>query len=381
MLAIRPRLRNILSILALSYFATGCGGSGGIVPIEETQTVTAPRPSVDPNATTATRLMGQTMPAASGSAPQSGGRMFDYETPEGWQELPPTDLRLVNLKPAGNPDAECTVSLLPGGGGGMAENINRWRGQMGQPAYSPAEIDALPKSTLLGREAVLVSFDGEYSGMGGGPGKPNFTLTGIILNLPNAGVFVKMVGPKETIAAEADKFVAFCQSLRLASSESEPGHEGHNHAPGEHDPHASSGDMTWETPEGWQTGPEKPMRLVTLLAGPDSTAECYIIILPGDAGGVYSNFDRWAKQMGQNQTLSPETVQALPVIPVLGADAPMIELTGTYTDMSGTVTDGAMLLGVIAKKGDQSVFIRMTGPEAAVKEQKQNFIAFCKSLK
>ena len=75
---------------------------------------------------------------------------LDWKLPEGWKEVTPTDMRLINLRFGEGDEGECFLTLLPGGGGGMAANVGRWYGQMGKPAPDQAAIDALPRESALG---------------------------------------------------------------------------------------------------------------------------------------------------------------------------------------------------------------------------------------
>lgn len=54
---------------------------------------------------------------------------FHYSVPAGWTELAPTQFRNPNFAIGQDGDMECYVSVLQGDGGGLAINLNRWRGQ------------------------------------------------------------------------------------------------------------------------------------------------------------------------------------------------------------------------------------------------------------
>ncbi len=134
--------------------------------------------------------------------------------------------------------------------------------------------------------------------------------------------------------------------------------------------------MLWTAPEGWEKAADRMMRAVTYNI---DGAECYIAVLPGAAGGVEANINRWVGQMGQNP-LTPEAIAALPKLQVLGDTAPMVEVDGDFTGMSGEMQKEQKLLGAIATVEGQSVFVKMTGPAAVVSAQRDNFVRFCESL-
>ena len=74
--------------------------------------------------------------------------MLAYDLPPGWIEVPLTKMRRLNLRIAGDADAECFLTVIPGGGS-LRANIDRWCGQMDQPHLSDQQLDRLPTITLL----------------------------------------------------------------------------------------------------------------------------------------------------------------------------------------------------------------------------------------
>ena len=150
-------------------------------------------------------------------------------------------MRLANLKPAGHPDAECTLIILPGSGGGLLPNLNRWCDQMNQPHLDEEAAQALPVVPLLGMAATLIELEGDYSGMGD-VASEGYGLRGIVLPTEAFTIFIKMTGPAEVVRAEADAFDAFCASVRGKSS-LPAGHsadDGHDHSGHDHSDHDHS---------------------------------------------------------------------------------------------------------------------------------------------
>lgn len=140
---------------------------------------------------------------------------LSWETPAGWVQAERSQMRPINLKFGPNGEGECYLSMLPGGAGGTAANVNRWRKQMGQPDLPEEEISALPKRVLMGIEGVFVSLDGAYTNVGSAEALPDQRLMGIVAALGEVGLFVKMVGPKDLVAANQAAFDQFVDSLRL----------------------------------------------------------------------------------------------------------------------------------------------------------------------
>lgn len=137
-----------------------------------------------------------------------------YDTPEGWTEKPGSPMRDVNFTFGENGEGECYVARLPGSGGGLAANVNRWRAQMGAAPLSDEEVAALPTRPLFGQPARFVAVDGPFSpGMGSNETFPDYRLVGLILSADAGAVFVKMTGPKPLVEENGAAFDQFVSSL------------------------------------------------------------------------------------------------------------------------------------------------------------------------
>lgn len=137
-------------------------------------------------------------------------------------------------------------------------------------------------------------------------------------------------------------------------------------------------DVSWNAPSSWQDRGPSSMRRVTFQVAPGT--ECYLVTLPGQAGGVSANVNRWRKQMGL-APLSPGEIAKLPKQQALGVTGVLIEAEGTFTGMGGAAKEGQGLLGLILSYRNQTVFVKMTGPKAEVAAAKPGFLTFCRSLR
>ncbi|HOE65159.1 MAG TPA: hypothetical protein PLO62_01420 [Candidatus Hydrogenedentes bacterium] len=146
---------------------------------------------------------------------------FRWTKPASWADIPPTSMRLANFSIPDRPRVECYISTLSGAAGGVAANVNRWRNQMGQPDLASDEIAALPTVEVMGKPASMVETTGSYTGMKGAT-EPNYTLRGLVLELPGQVLFVKMIGPTEDVAALKEDFVALCASIASVPPEDAP---------------------------------------------------------------------------------------------------------------------------------------------------------------
>ena len=321
--------------------------------------------------------------SATENAPAAAG--FTWTLPEGWEELAPRMMREANLTISGQPDVECYLTVLSGRHGGLDMNINRWRQQMGQPELSAEEIAALPKKPLLGGEASFVTIDGTFGGMSGAVQQENARMYGLVLVEGDQAYFVKMTGPRDILAEQEAKFLAFAASLQRsetaqpaapATETAETPSNPHGGAPAAAEPPMAESAFQWVAPEGWEDGGTRMMREVTYEIG---EVECYIAALPGGAGGVEANINRWVGQMGQ-PALDEAALAALPRIELLGQQAPMVEVGGDFTTMQGEEKQAYKLLGALAETSTHMVFVKMTGPGAEVDAQKEKFVAFCASI-
>jgi len=289
--------------------------------------------------------------------------------PPGWDELPPTSMRLANYGVGA--EGECYLTILGGGGGGVHGNVNRWRDQMGLGEISPAEVEALPRVNLLGRDAYLLELEGAYRGMGTEV-RDGWALRGAILGSDRFTIFVKFTGPLEVVRLQRDAFDAFCASIGL-----------HEHAAGDGAPQAttgaeSAGGVAWEVPAGWTVEAGSGMRLVTFHIG---AVECYLTVLGGDGGGVVGNIQRWVGQLGLTPPTEAE-VKALPTVEVLGVESHLLEATGEYSGMGAAQpTPDITMLGIACVLEDRAIFIKMLGPSAEVSVERDRFLAFVASMR
>ncbi len=367
----RSALTIGLGLIALAPVLVSCGSGSTEGEIAVTQVVTRDSPIPAGPDNLAERIgfrKGTRKPPAASAAPS-----YTCNLPEGWSELPTSQFRQGNFRIASAPQVEAYLSILPGAGGGPLANLNRWRKQMGQPDLTIEQAAKLPSVPVLGMGAALVDFEGDFGGMSGGEGKPDYRLIGLLLLDRGYGVFLKMVGPKDQVAAQRDNLLEFARSMREKEPVAEESHEGHDHG---FDP----GKLRWTGPEGWVEGPRKTMREVTYVPEGSKGAECYISVLSGTAGGLVANVNRWRDQAGAS-ALSPAQIESLPKIDVLGTPSPFIEVEGTFRGMSGPEQEGFMLLAVACELPGFSVFVKMTGPTEVVKAEREKFISFCKSLR
>lgn len=138
--------------------------------------------------------------------------------------------------------------------------------------------------------------------------------------------------------------------------------------------------LLWTTPPGWTEGEPNQMRLIDLKFGPNQEGECYLSALPGPAGGLEANINRWRGQLGL-APLTAEEIEKLPRRPFLGGQAHSITADGEYKNMGQEVAQkDYRLVGIIQQAPELTLFVKMTGPKALVESQMTAFEAFVASV-
>jgi len=115
--------------------------------------------------------------------------------------------------------AECGVYFFgPGQGGGIDDNIARWKAQFTGAGGVPAAAK-VAKRTVHGLPMTTIDVSGEYSGLGGplsdGASKAaGYRLLGAIVTAPGGNIFVKCTGPLKTMGANQPKVEQLLSSFQ-----------------------------------------------------------------------------------------------------------------------------------------------------------------------
>ncbi len=150
--------------------------------------------------------------AASPVAPtqnaNTGGNSI-WTLPADWQSVPPSSPMLFaefSIVDNAGGKAGVNIAELSGEGGGLAPNVNRWRGQLGLPPIA----DILTRSfDVPGGKAQLVDFTGTNAKSG----QPARLVAAIV---PQNGQtwFYKLMGDEKVVAAQQAAFIKFIQSAK-----------------------------------------------------------------------------------------------------------------------------------------------------------------------
>lgn len=139
---------------------------------------------------------------------------FVWEEPEGWTKAPTNQMRMINYRFGENDEGECYVTFLPGGGGGLVANLDRWRKQIGMKPFTKEELLKLPLKPFLSGEAFFIDMSGDFQGMRSKK-KENYRMLGLIQQQRELTGFVKLTGPANLVELNYEKFEKFTSSLRF----------------------------------------------------------------------------------------------------------------------------------------------------------------------
>jgi hypothetical protein len=335
--------------------AAGCGRD--TVKVYKADASDAP---VTPPPAAAPATMPATMPDGLPAPDNSGQPKLKYVLPDGWKEKPLTQLRVASFEVSAN-GKTADVSVIPLGGtsGGDLANVNRWRGQVGQP---PITDDDLAKS--VENVAITGKPSGLYDIAGTSPGSGEAErILAAILHGDDATWFFKMSGDPDLVENQKANFIAFLKSVEF----------GQPAAPAAD----AAGKPAWTVPADWQEGQLAQFLVAKFIIGSgDATAAVNVSQLDGDGGGLLPNINRWRGQLGQPPVADAD-IATLPTIDATGTKATLVDISDTDA-RSGKP---ARLIGVIVPFGGQTWFYKLMGDPDIVAQQKDAFTKFVQSAK
>jgi len=191
-----------------SVLTTSCKEKGEVVHTKaEKSSPTAPMSARSPHSgkmgtpQAATSTTGQ--PAASAKA------KYTWTLPDGWSDKPASGMRLATI-----------IILVEGNtlnasitefGGDLIGNVNRWRGQLGLPSATAAEI----QPSLQPFESSLAKDGKGYIVSLVNPESPEKSMLAAIIPRPTGtSIFVKITGTEDELKAVAAPFRTFMLSLK-----------------------------------------------------------------------------------------------------------------------------------------------------------------------
>lgn len=149
-----------------------------------------------------------------------------YQAPPEWERVESgSTMRLAEWKlapGAGDPDEARVIIFYfgKGGGGSVEANLERWYGQFEQPDKTPSRDRArVRKLTVDALNVTRADISGTYvaevrPGAGERHNKPDFRMIAAIVEGGEGPWFVRLLGPKATVARWEKSFDQFLRSLR-----------------------------------------------------------------------------------------------------------------------------------------------------------------------
>lgn len=146
-------------------------------------------------------------PTLQTAAPQSR-ELPRWKAPASWQSAPPksaVQLARFHISHPQEGDAELTVSILSGDGGGLLPNVNRWRGQIELPPMESELLDDVTRQLDLDgeRKGVLVDMTGGQS-----------RVLVAVVPVGEETWFYKMTGAPGAIEKEIAAFTSFVRAVK-----------------------------------------------------------------------------------------------------------------------------------------------------------------------
>jgi hypothetical protein len=155
----------------------------------------------------ATRMPGQTAAAADSSPAKP-----NWQVPSGWQETAGGQFLVAKFLVTGadNAQAAINVSVSAGEGGGLVENVNRWRMQLGLDRLPESEINKLVTPLEAGAgKAVLVDMAGADPQSG-----QKTRLVAAVVAQGGQTWFYKLMGSEPLVQREKEAFSKFVQTAK-----------------------------------------------------------------------------------------------------------------------------------------------------------------------
>ncbi len=144
---------------------------------------------------------------ANTAVPTAGGSDLKWTAPESWTPKAGSAMRKGSYAVKGDgAEADFSITAFPGDTGGLHANLNRWRGQVGLPNASPAELDASIQHLdgLGGMHFDVVDLIG-----------PSGTrMLGAITSYNGNSWFFKLMGPDALVAGEKQAFIEFLHTVK-----------------------------------------------------------------------------------------------------------------------------------------------------------------------
>jgi hypothetical protein len=130
-----------------------------------------------------------------------------WKVPSGWQEAPASQFVAGKFLIAGDNNATAAVTVS-NARGGLTQNVNRWRGQLGMSPLAADEIEkhVQPLAVPAGK-AMLIEMSGRDSATG-----QNARLVAAVVQQSDNTWYYKLMGDEKLVDREKQAFIDFVKS-------------------------------------------------------------------------------------------------------------------------------------------------------------------------
>lgn len=299
--------------------------------------------------------------AASAPSPAASSQEVIWLAPEDWKTEEVGQFLTAAYSPPGS--GRVTVSKLGGDGGGLAANVNRWRGQV--------SMEPLPENEVVGQRFDIAGSNESmllFNLIPEGSAPDADGILAAVLPLASETWYFKFSGKVSEIEKGSDSFVNFLGSIRISG--------GDQPAPEE----ATPPDLGFTVPEGWERSEGSAMRAASFsVPGPDGTsADVSVIPLPTGSGSVLDNVNRWRGQVSLKAIESADD-------PELGKtdEGPAGSYFISHMVSEEPLVDGkkVAISAAILERAELTWFFKITGEADLVTANREKFEQFVKTAK
>jgi hypothetical protein len=260
--------------------------------------------------------------------------------------------------------ADISFVTLGPAAGNVLDNVNRWLGQLAQPAITEEKLKGMiqPLPTARG-EVAVVDLSGKPEN---GDAAKDGRIIGAIAADGTGTAFYKMRGNVSLVGAEKENFLKWVSSSRSADA---PSSSTNATAPAAN---SDKPQIKWEIPQDWSPAPASAMRYASFAVEANGDkADISVVTFPGDGGSDTDNVNRWRQQIG----LPGVDANALTsmMTPVHAGD-----LHIDTVDMAGA--SARVVAGWVRHDG-RAWFFKLMGPTAIVEREKPRFLTFLQSIR
>ena len=294
-------------------------------------------------------------------------------------------MRAASFRVAGKDGKQADVSVipLPGLAGSDLDNVNRWRGQVGLPGVSEAELAKLAQPVEIAGQSA-----GLYEQAGSNPGSGDKSrILAAITRRDGVAWFFKMTGDDGLVAEQKPAFIEFLKSVSflaaVAQAQLPPSHppiDGGNMM-AQAATAASSGQPkpTWEVPSGWKEIPGGQFLVAkfALTGAANAQANVNVSMSPGEGGGMLANFNRWRSQLSLPPVTETDLDKEIQSLDLSGGKASVADITGQDARSGQKLR----LLAVVIPRSGETWFYKLMGNAEVVQQEKDGFMKFVQSAK